>query len=479
MKKYILLSILGFILSSVVWANPPEVRWNRTLWEAHGWCYSLLTVPTGGYVMAGSYQQNETTDFMLVCTDTNGVQQWVRRYGGPNMDQCRHAERTPDGGYILVGYTESYLPGQSGYPAVWMLKTDSNGDSLWSRTYGNGYLTSWSESVQQTFDGGYLIAAARYPDSVDMEMGWLIKTDANGDTMWTRHFPDFMLTSLLQLREGGFLIAGAAINGPSCYRIAVEFLSAYGDSVWYRDYFVGLASSAREMVELENGDILLTGIIDYSGREPDLIVFRLTSNGDSLWQRQVDGLGWDHPADLCLTQDSGCVVVGYTSGPGGVETVPWLTKLSLNGDILWNTTYDLEYTDMASTIRPLSDGGFIMAGWTYDCSPNPCLWISRLNPEVVNAVDPPQAPADFSLAQNYPNPFNAATRIEFSLSREAQTRIEVFDLQGRLVSTLVNSRHPAGTHSVSFDGSRLSSGIYIYRMQAGSFSQSRKFVLLK
>jgi len=479
MKKRITIFAISVLLVGAAWANPPQVLWNRVLLETYGWCYSLIAVPTGGYVMAGSFQLNETLDFMLVCTDSGGTQQWIRRYGGPNMDQCRHAERTTDGGYILVGYTESFAPAENGNSCVWLLKTDANGDSLWSRTYGRPSVSSWGECVRQTFDGGYIIAGGKNADSLMLEVGWLIKTDANGDTLWTREYPNFALTSVLQLREGGFLIAGSVYYQPFYNQMAAMFLSAFGDSVWFRQYSAGLLSTVRDVVELENGGFYLSGIANWSGREPDLVVLRLNSDGDSLWQRQVDGLGWDEAAALCIAQDGGCVSVGYTTSPVGQNADIWLTKLALDGAVEWNTTYSSEYSDIASTIVPLSDGGYMIAGWMYECFPGPCLWMARMTPELSDAVDPDLSPAAFSLAQNYPNPFNATTQIQFTLAREAQTRIEIFDLQGRLVSTLINNRYPAGTHSISFDGGRLSSGIYVYRMQVGSFSQNRKFVLLK
>ncbi|RPH94271.1 T9SS C-terminal target domain-containing protein [candidate division KSB1 bacterium] len=87
-------------------------------------------------------------------------------------------------------------------------------------------------------------------------------------------------------------------------------------------------------------------------------------------------------------------------------------------------------------------------------------------------------PSSYNLSA-FPNPFNATAKIQFTLPREENAVIEVFNIQGRLVSTLVNNRFPAGAHSVSFNGSNLSSGIYLCRMQAGSFLQNRKLILLK
>ncbi|MBU1936969.1 T9SS type A sorting domain-containing protein, partial [bacterium] len=92
---------------------------------------------------------------------------------------------------------------------------------------------------------------------------------------------------------------------------------------------------------------------------------------------------------------------------------------------------------------------------------------------------PVYAPELFQLLQNHPNPFNNTTTISFALSEPRQILLEVFDIQGRLIATLVDSPMTAGVHEVSFNGSELSSGIYFYRIETPGFMQTRKMVLLK
>lgn len=94
-----------------------------------------------------------------------------------------------------------------------------------------------------------------------------------------------------------------------------------------------------------------------------------------------------------------------------------------------------------------------------------------------------EAPLHFSLYQNYPNPFNPVTTIKYSIPAGIETpymaRLRVYDIIGNEVATLVNERQSAGIYEVTFNGSNLASGVYFYKLQAGSFLQTRKFVLMK
>lgn len=85
----------------------------------------------------------------------------------------------------------------------------------------------------------------------------------------------------------------------------------------------------------------------------------------------------------------------------------------------------------------------------------------------------------FNLDQNYPNPFNPTTRISYSIRKPGNVKLEVYDIYGSRVATLVDGIQDAGEHSFDFDGSRLSSGLYIYRIQAGEYTASRKMTLIK
>ena len=88
-------------------------------------------------------------------------------------------------------------------------------------------------------------------------------------------------------------------------------------------------------------------------------------------------------------------------------------------------------------------------------------------------------PQGFTLSQNYPNPFNPATTINYSLAKESNVKLTVYNAIGSKVATIVNEYKPAGSYSVQFNGSNLASGIYLYRLESGNYSAAKKFILMK
>ncbi len=135
---------------------------------------------------------------------------WMKTYGGEDYDRGHCVIETKDGGYLIVGSTESF---GEGYDDVWLIKTDENGDTLWTRTYGKEEYSEGGNWVIETTDGGYAItgctAGTREGDV------WLIKTDENGDTLWTRTYGGEGWdtgSKIIETKDGGYLIVGSTLS---------------------------------------------------------------------------------------------------------------------------------------------------------------------------------------------------------------------------------------------------------------------------
>ncbi|MFH1010077.1 MAG: hypothetical protein V1784_02440, partial [bacterium] len=136
---------------------------------------------------------------------------WTRTYGGSSYEDAYSVQQTADGGYVLAGYTETFGGGNGD---VYLVKTNSQGDTLWTRTYG-GSTWDWAESVQQTSDGGYIMAGVTNSFGAGNEDFYLVKTNSQGDTLWTRTYggnnADDAL-SVQQTADGGYIVAGGTYS---------------------------------------------------------------------------------------------------------------------------------------------------------------------------------------------------------------------------------------------------------------------------
>jgi hypothetical protein len=132
---------------------------------------------------------------------------FAKIYGGTWDDWANSVQQTSDGGYILAGLTYSF---GAGYYDIFLIKTDVNGNIIWAKTYG-GTDWDWANSVQQTSDGGYILAGLTYSFGAGLADIFLIKTDANGNIQWAKTYGgtgDDRAYSVQQMSDGGYIVAG-------------------------------------------------------------------------------------------------------------------------------------------------------------------------------------------------------------------------------------------------------------------------------
>jgi len=260
---------------------------------------SVQQTVDGGYIIAGKrrdYWGDE--DLILAKTDASGNFTWCKIYGGDSTDGAHSVQQTSDAGYIVVGTTRSF---GAGFYDVWLLKTDAIGDTIWSKVYGD-YDYDCGRSVQQTPDGGYIIAGWRTTFPSNHQDIWLLKTDSDGDTLWTRTYGG-------QWGDFGFAVDNTS---DSCYIVAGRILSTPGDGDFY---FV-----------------------------------KTDANGDTVWTKTLGGPDYESPDDIMQTTDEGYIVVGYTEsfGAGGPDV--WLVKTEPDLGIEDNLLASVDYNAIGATI---------------------------------------------------------------------------------------------------------------------------------
>ncbi|MHA2612326.1 MAG: InlB B-repeat-containing protein, partial [bacterium JZ-2024 1] len=349
-----------------------EVKvWARTYWGARrDVARSIQQTSDGGYIVAG-YTRSVgagSGDIWVLKLDADGNVLWQKTYGGTDSDGASSIQQTSDGGYIVAGYTYSFGAGRYD---IWVLKLDADGNVLWQKTYGGA---NWDEaySIQQTSDGGYIVAGdtwsfvAAWNDVSDF---WVLKLDENGNVVWQKTYggvKEDRAYSIQQTSDGGYIVAGETYSfGAGDWDIWVLKLNANGDVVWQRTYGWARLDWARSIQQTSDGGYIVAGMTDSFGAGSwDIWVLKLDANGNVLWQKTYGGANWDEAYSIQQTSDGGYIVAGKTYSFGAGYTDIWVLKLDADGNVLWQKTYGGEYNEGAYSIQQTSDGGYIVAGDT-------------------------------------------------------------------------------------------------------------------
>ncbi len=209
-----------------------------------------------GYVLTGQTTSgggNPNYQIYLVRTDQYGDMLWSKTYGGVYADKGSNVRHTLDGGFVIAGSTTLC----SGcLPRVTLIKTDANGDTLWTKAYGATYQieTNW---VEQTADSGYVITGIGSGAMV-------IKTDGNGDTLWTKRYfvtnDDRSPHCIKQTADGGYILVGNTKPSPNeSQDLLVIRTDVVGDTLWTRSFSQTAAVSGASVLQVADGGFVIAG----------------------------------------------------------------------------------------------------------------------------------------------------------------------------------------------------------------------------
>jgi len=425
MKRNLILWFCVLTFSSNLSAQNPLVKqWDyRYGGNKDEFLWRLLGTTDGGFLIGGSSASDSSGDktqptwglfdYWLVKTDSSGVKQWDKRFGGTSTEILSYIQPITDNGYILGGRSFSGIGGDKTQPSwgqydYWILKIDSLGNKQWDKRYGAiGY--EIFSSLIPTTDGGYLLTG--YSDggvSGDKTQAnldtvnttydfWLVKIDSLGIIQWDKVYGgtnDDILNAMIEDSDGGYVLAGSS-SSPISYDVTqgnwdtitgtkdywIIKIDSSGNKIWDKRYGGTSNDELFEIKKTLDGYILGgISISDSSGDKSqpsygnrDYWIVKIDSLGNKQWDKDLGGSGIeDEFGNITLTDDAGYLIACTSYSPiSGIKTESnlgqeqsWIIRLDSCGNVLWDKTIFTNGHDEYTQLLVVENGCYVIANQT-------------------------------------------------------------------------------------------------------------------
>ena len=322
----------------------------------------------GSYILTG-YTTGKGAggeDAFLISTNSIGETLWTKMYGGSGKDNGWAIRQTKDGGFIIVGFSNSFGAGDMD---VYLIKTDSKGDSIWTKTFG-GTGDEFGWDIRITSDNGFIIAAQTNSSGNGEIDAYLIKLDSDGNKIWSKTYGGAKIDrifSVLETEAREYVAAGITYSyhsiGPNDrdgYYIKTD---SNGELEWYKSFGEDGYDVGHSIALNTKGGFMITGYGESyaTNGNKDVYVLKINSNGEILWTKAYGGMESERGIKGCQTSDGGYIVVGFIEDVWDV----YLVKTNSEGEVLWTRTYgEINKKDIGYTVRETKDNGFIIIGHT-------------------------------------------------------------------------------------------------------------------
>lgn len=303
-----------------------DTLWTKILGRTYNdGAYAIQQTFDDGYIIGG-YSESGTAsneDIYLVKTDIHGDTLWSKTFGGTEDERGYCVKQTLDYGYIIVGdYTDNYRED------IYIIKTDAWGDTVWTKRYGTQY-EDFGRYVQSTADSGYIVVG-----HTDVEVGcqcfavWLLKLNASGDTVWThvytRESYDDRACQVQLTNDGGYIIVGSALVSGNMWDVLLIKTDMYGDTLWKRTYGGPQYEYGYAVTQTYDNGYLVAGSQRPSSGNYSIQVWKIDPNGNTQWTTTYGGSENDEGRSVLQTPELNYLIAGYTESYGATNADVYL-----------------------------------------------------------------------------------------------------------------------------------------------------------
>ena len=407
MKKFSI-SICLLLFVTFTNAQAPILQAEKSFGGSENeFAFDVHQTSDGGYIIAGQAASNNGNvsgnhgdeDMWIIKLNKNGSIKWQKALGGLEDEAAFSVQETNDGGFIAAGeasFSSGQVTGNHGTLDVWVVKLDINGNLLWQKSLG-GTQRDFANSIQQTTDGGYIVAGGSFSNDGDVTGHhgpniyadyWILKLDGGGNIQWKKTYGGSkgdIAMSVRQTTDGGYIVAGnsASTDGDvqgvsdSIYGdFWILKLDRQGNMQWQKAFGGSDYEQANSIQQTSDGGYVAAGWNrspndgDVTGNhgDYDFWVVKMNANGNMQWQKSLGGSLSDIGYSIKQTPDNGYVIAGGTiSNNGDVSGLHgkqdfWVVKINSNGNLVWQKSLGGSEYENAHSVDITKDGGYIVAG---------------------------------------------------------------------------------------------------------------------
>jgi hypothetical protein len=462
-----------------------DTSWTKTFGGAsdneYGFCVQQTT--DSGYIISGvaSSFDDVAGDIYIIKLNASGDTIWTRTYGGIGYEWGAYLQQTTDGGYIIAGQTPAF--GAGGFDA-YLIKIDVAGNLSWTKTYGGSGLEIGS-AVQQTTDGGYILSGQIDSYGAGSTDFYLVKTDSTGNVVWAKAYGTPGSESgvtVKQTSDGGYIIGGTSENaiGPLGPDMCLIKTDSIGDTLWTKLYGGPMIDECYEVVQTTDGGYMMCGKSFSFSTAGDYDVYIVKTDGQGIvqWSRSFGDSGSGSKNDIgnsiFQTNDGGYIIVGESMYGFGIGLKNiYLIKTDSLGNSGCNQGYPATATSIFSPLF-MSPPTLTSSGGTISF---PVTMVNSGGIPTTNCLSTEvvENTSDVYIAL-YPNPFSTTITFEFYLDEIKNASISIVDMIGNVVKNVQASALQPENNKITIDLSKLSSGIYFCQFRYGGKIQTIKLV---
>jgi len=347
----------------------PPIEWSKTYGgDMIDWGNCIQQTSDGGYIISGTYGRNAWSlwfsYFYLLKIDASGNEVWNQVYGPYNGEHvCKSIQQTSDGGYIIAGYQGiTYM-----YDII-VQKTDDLGNIIWSKTFGDPDSYDIGQSVQQTSDGGYIITGITNSYGAVSGDALVIKLDSSGNQQWIQTLGGTDSDAgycIQQTADGGYIIAGETSSYSSSGDVYVAKTDSSGNEEWHQTFGGTEWDGAYCVQQTLDGGYVLSGWFGTQEWTTDIYLIKTDSAGNEEWSNCFGGTDYDEGYCVQQTFDGGYFITGYSTDTLNYDPEVYVIKTDSSGNEEWNHIFDNAGTeDYGYYGIETSDQGYIVTGST-------------------------------------------------------------------------------------------------------------------